>query len=65
MTTIATRRNRSSGLGRNCRTLRDHVGNEFISLLQENALEPLIDSSFESLVSPLIPCLQPLIIDAM
>ena len=35
----------------------------YISL--ENALDPLIESSFESLVSPLIPCLQPLIIDAM
>ncbi len=31
----------------------------------ENALDPLIDSSFELLVSPLIPCLQPLIIDAL
>jgi hypothetical protein len=31
----------------------------------ENALNPLIDSSFESRVSPLIPCLQPLLINAM
>ena len=31
----------------------------------ENALEPLIESSFELLVSPLIPCLQPLLIDTM
>jgi hypothetical protein len=32
---------------------------------RENALEPVLDSSFELLVSPLIPGLQPVFIDAM
>jgi len=31
----------------------------------ENALYPLLDRSFELLISPPIPCLQPLLIDAM
>jgi hypothetical protein len=33
--------------------------------LRENALNPLIDSCFESLVFPLIPCLQPVLIDTV
>jgi len=36
-----------------------------LAVILENALEPLIESSFESLVSPPIPCLQPLLIDTM
>ena len=43
-----------------------HVGELLVKQAQlENALDPLIDSSFESLVSVLIPCWQPLLIDAM
>jgi hypothetical protein len=43
------------------RSIADGVGRGRL----ENALEPLIESSFESIVSPLIPCLQPLIIEEM